>query len=117
MVSIDINSNEDDSKTKIFQSISRNSSLNSIRSSFTLSGLGESESFAGSQESVSFFRFGSMASLSKLSTSSSDDSRIDDDQKQGILEDLSIKFFKKAYKIKEKNFPSNLLELENPLVI
>lgn len=112
MISIGINSKEDESKDS--RNISRNSSLNSIKSSMTLSAL--RLSFAGSQESVSFSRFGSMASLSDALTGSFDEFEFNDEHKMNIIEDLTVNFFKKAYKIKDNSFVSNLLELEKPLV-
>ena len=109
MVSIDVSSNYEGSK-----GVSRNSSLNSIRSSLTLSEL--RSSMVGSQDSLSFSRFGSMASLSEVHNGSFDELDIDEDRKVNIVEDLNTKFFKSAYKVKDKSFPSNLLELEKALV-
>lgn len=113
MMSIDVSSNVDLSKDTD-KGVSRNSSLNSIRSSLTLSEL--RSSMAGSQDTLSFSRFGSMASLSEIPNDSFDEMSIDEDKKMSIIEDLIIKFFKSAYKIKDKSFPSNLLELEKALV-
>lgn len=113
MVSIDVNINVDGCKY-IDKGVSRNSSLNSIRSSLTLSEL--RSSMAGSQDSLSFSKFGSMASLSEIPNGSFDDLDIDENQKMNIIDDLDTKFFKSAYKIKDKSFPSNLLELEKTLV-
>ena len=113
MISIDVSSNYEGSKDTD-KGISRNSSLNSIRSSFTLSEL--RSSMVGSQDSLSFSRFGSMASLSEIPNGSFDDLDIDEDRKLNIIEDLNIKFFKSAYKVKDKSFPCNLLELEKSLV-
>lgn len=113
MISIDVSGNHEGSKyTDI--GVSRNSSLNSIRSNLTLSEL--RSSMAGSQDSLSFSRFGSMASLSEIPTDSFDDLDIDEDKKMNIVEDLDTKFFKSAYKVKDKSFPFNLLELEKALV-
>lgn len=113
MAAIGINTT-DDSLTKDEPGVSRNSSLNSIRSNFTLSAL--RSSFAGSQDSVSFSRFGSMASISDFAAGSFEDLNFEDDQKFNIIEDLTVKFFKSAYKVKDSSFPSNLLELEKALV-
>lgn len=113
MISIGVSSNNDASKYTD-KGVSRNSSLNSIRSSLTLSEL--RFSMAGSQDTLSFSRFGSMASLSEIPNSSFDELDIDEDKKMSIIEDLNIKFFKSAYKVKDKSFPSNLLELEKALV-
>lgn len=112
MVSIDVNYGT--FKSIQTTSISRNSSLNSIRSSLTLSEL--RSSMAASQDSLSFSRFGSMASLSEFQNDCFDDIDIDEDRKLNIIEDISIKFFKSAYKVKDKSFPSYLLELEKSLV-
>ena len=57
-----------------------------------------------------------MTSLSDIPNNSFDELDIDEQQKVNIAEDLNIKFFKSAYKIKDKSFPSNLLELEKALV-
>ena len=113
MASIDVNNTYDGLKDSD-KGVSRNSSLNSIRSSFTLSEL--RSSMAGSQDSICFSKFGSMASLSDIPNNSFDELDIDEQQKVNIAEDLNIKFFKSAYKIKDKSFPSNLLELEKALV-
>lgn len=112
MISIDINNNEDELKDE--RNVSRNSSLNSVRSSLTLSAL--RSSFAGSQDTISFSRFGSMASLSDVPTDLIENLEFDEERRSNIIEDLRVKFFKKAYKIKDNSFASNLLELEKPLV-
>lgn len=111
MVSIGINTND---SPKEDQNVSRNSSLNSIRSSYTLSAL--RSSFAGSLESVSFSRFGSMLSLSDVPNNSFDDLSYNDERKLGIIEDLTVNFFKSGFKVKDSSFPSNLLDLEKALV-
>lgn len=113
MAAIGINTN-DDTLAKEDHTVSRKSSLNSIRSNFTLSAL--RSSLAGSQESISFSRFGSMASLSEFAAGSFEDLDFEDEQKMNIIEDLNVKFFKSAYKVKDSSFPSNLLELEKALV-
>lgn len=112
MISIDINTGLESPKND--QNVSRNSSLNSIRSSYTLSAL--RSSFAGSQESVSFSRFGSMLSLSDVPNDAFDDSSIDVERKAGIIEDLTVKFFKSGFKVKDSSYATNLLELEKALV-
>jgi hypothetical protein len=71
----------------------------------------------GSQDSLSFSRFGSMSSLSDYPAESLEDDDFDNDQIAEIIDDLTNKFFKNAYKIKDKDFASNLLELEKALVI
>lgn len=112
MVSIDINTGDD--LTKYENNVSRNSSLNSVRSSYTLSAL--RSSFAGSQESISFSRFGSMLSLSDIPNDSFDDLNFDDGRKANVIEDLNEKIFKSGFKVKDTTFPSSLLELEKALV-
>lgn len=113
MATIGINT-ADDSSMKDQPGVSRNSSLNSIKSTFTLSAL--RSSFAGSQDSISFSRFGSMASLSDYTNGSFEDLNLEDNQKINIIEDLTVKFFKTAYKVKDNSFPTHLLELEKALV-
>jgi hypothetical protein len=112
MISIGINTSLESPKND--QNVSRNSSLNSIRSSYTLSAL--RSSFAGSQDSVSFSRFGSMLSLSDVPSDSFDELTIDTERKAGIIEDLTVKFFKSGIKVKDPSYPTNLLELEKALV-
>lgn len=110
MVSIDINTKDD--KILSEETVSRSSSLNSIKSSFTLSAL--RASFMGSQDSIS--RFGSMSSLSDFTFDSSEDVGFDSENNQNIIEDLTNKFFKSGYQVKDSSFSSNLLELEKALV-
>jgi hypothetical protein len=113
MASIGVNL--EDNKVEHIRSVSRNSSLNLVQSSYTLSAL--RSSFMGSQDSLSFSRFGSMSSLSDYPAESLEDDDFDNDQIAEIIDDLTNKFFKNAYKIKDKDFASNLLELEKALVI
>lgn len=114
MAQIDINTNDEFEKN-FLSNVSRNSSLSSMRSSFTLSAL--RSSFAGSQESISSFtRFGSMASLSDVSPIIESESFLFDEEKITIItEELTQKFFKSAYKVKDSNFSISLLELEKPM--
>jgi hypothetical protein len=111
MVSIAINTNN---SPKDDHNVSRNSSLNSIRSSYTLSAL--RSSFAESQDSVSFSRFGSMLSLADVPNNSFDDLNCNYEQKAGIIEDLTVAFFKSGFKVKDPSFPSHILDLEKALV-
>ena len=112
MVSIKINSNYDSPKDEL--NVSRNSSLNSIRSSYSFSAL--RSSFAGSQESVSFSKFGSMLSLSDVPNNNFDDLSYNDEHKTSIIEDLNVNFFKSGFKVKDTSFTSNLFDLEKALV-
>lgn len=112
MVSIKINTNYDSPKEE--SNVSRNSSLNSIRSSYTFSAL--RSSFAGSQESISFSKFGSMLSLSDVPSDSFDDLSYNDERKTSIIEDLNVNFFKLGFKVKDTSFTANLLDLEKALV-
>lgn len=113
MISIDVNNSCGTFKS-IETGVSRNSSFSSIRSSLTLSEL--RSSMTASQDSISFSRFGSAASLSDIQNDCFDYIDIDEERKMNIIEDISIKFFKSAYRVKDKSFPSYLLELEKSLV-
>lgn len=115
MHSIGINSF--DEKAPKDSNVSRNSSLNSIKSNFTLSAL--RASFAGSQDSISVSKFGSFSSLSDLVCVGGEEEaeeEFDSEKIKEIVYDLNNRFFKSANLIKDKEFSAKLLELEKSLV-